>query len=88
MKFSGPIRAHEHSVKTNPKPTLIADSILLGIVITLLFAINILVIVLYEFTPLLVLSWVLLGGIAAWLAGSIVKCAKNLKKKRTAPVKK
>ena len=80
MKFSGPLRAHEHSIKTNPKPTLIADSIILGIVVIVLILITVLVIMNYGFDALLILPWLLLGGIAAWLITSIVRCAKNLKK--------
>ena len=81
MKFSGPIRAHEHSIKTNPKPTMIADSILLAILVALLVAIHVLVIVNYGLTPLLILPWILLVPIGVWLGTSIAKCAKNLKKK-------
>ena len=80
MKFSGPLRAHEHSIKTNPKPTLIADSIILGIVVIVLILITVLVIMNYGFDALLILPWLLLGGIATWLITSIVRCAKNLKK--------
>lgn len=80
MKYSGPIRAHEYSIKTNPKPTLIADSIILFIVLGSLVAINVLVIVNWGFNPLLLLVWLLLGGIGAWLIISIIKCSKYLKK--------
>ena len=80
MKFSGPLRAHEHSIKTNPKPTLITDSIILGIVVIALILITVLVIINYGFDALLILPWLLLGGIAAWLISSIVRCVKNLKK--------
>ena len=82
MKFSGPLRAHEYSIKTNPKPTLIADAIILGIVVILLILIDVLVLVNYGFSVLLILPWLLLGGIIAWLISSIVRCAKSLKKKK------
>lgn len=82
MKFSGPLRAHEHSIKTNPKATLIADSIILGIVLVLLILINVLVIVNYGFDVLLILPWLFLGAISAWLIVSVIKCAKNMKKKK------
>lgn len=82
MKFSGPIRAHQHSIKTNPKATLISDAILLGVVVIMLVLLNVLVIVTYGFEPLLILSWVLLGSIGAWLIISIIQCVKNLKKKK------
>ena len=80
MKFSAPLRAHEHSIKTNPKQTLITDAIILGIVVILLVLITIIVIVNLGFDILLLLPWILLGSIAGWLIQSIVKCAKNIKK--------
>ena len=88
MLFIGPIKAHEYSVKVNPKPTLIADAILLGIVVTILVLINVLVIIYYGFNPLLILSWLLLGPIALWLLLSVIKCAKNIKKNKIKQNKK
>ena len=80
MRFSGPIQAHQHSIKANPKATLISDSIILFVTFIVLALINILVIVNFGFEPLLLLTWVLLAPICIWLIVSIIQCAKNLKK--------
>ena len=82
MKFSSPIRAHQYSIKANPKPTLIADSILLGVIVTLIVLIHVLVLTEYGFTPLLLLVWLLLAPIGAWMLVSVIQCAKNLKKRK------
>ena len=77
MKFYGPLKSHEHTIKTNPQSALIVDAILLGVVVVALILINVLVIVNYGFSVLLILSWLLLGSIAAWLISCIVKCVKT-----------
>lgn len=88
MRFFQPLEVHKRSIKTNPLPTLISDAIILAIVIGAIVAIDILVIINYGFSALLILVWVLLGSIALWLACSIYQCAKNLKKKREKEQKK
>ena len=80
MNFIGPLRAHEHSIKTNPLPTLISDAIILAVVVAINVIITVLVWINEGFNPILLLSWFLLGGISVWLIVSIVRCTKNLKR--------
>ena len=80
MRFLGSLKSHDHSIETNPKMVLVIDSIFAVIVIGIIVTINILIILELGFNPILVLSWVLLGGIAIWLITNIVKCIINIKK--------
>lgn len=79
MRFNGPLKSHEYSTKANPKAALIVDSILLGVVVTILILIHVVVIINYGFHVLLILSWLLFGGVAGILISSIVRSSKALK---------
>ena len=80
MRFQGPLKAHEHSSKANPKQTLIVDAVFLGLVVALTVLITVLVIVNYGFNPILILAWIMLGAIALWLGFSIFQCARRMKR--------
>ena len=83
MLFLGPLKSHEHSAKTNPKTAIIVDVIFLVITILLLILCNILIIANYGFDPLLLLPWVLLGGIIVWLICLIITSIKSLRNTKT-----
>ena len=81
MRFFGPLKSHERAAKTNPKVTLIIDIIFLVITTSLLILFSILIISNYGFDVLLILPWILLGGIIIWLISLMVTSIKSLKKK-------
>ena len=81
MKFYGPLKSLEDSIKTNPKQVLIVVSIFLVLVIFLLIGITILIIYYLGFSLLLLLPRLLLGGIASWLIICVIKCIINLKRR-------
>lgn len=83
MLFLGPLKSHERSAKTNPKTTIIVDVIFLVITISLLVLCNILIIANYGFDTLLILPWVLLGGIIVWLICLIIISIKSLRNTKT-----
>ena len=82
MRFIGPLNVHKRSIETNPKATLITDSVILIMLVILLIAINVVVIINMGFNPILILSWILFGGIILMLVTSIVMCVKNIKKNK------
>ena len=83
MLFLGPLKSHEHAAKTNPKTALIVDIIFLVIAISLLVLCNVLIIVNYGLDILLLLPWLLLGGIIIWLISVMITSIKLLKHKKT-----
>ena len=80
--FLKPLKDHQEEAKKNPKTVIIIDTIFLFIVIGILVAINVLVIIEMGFNPILILSWILFGGIIFYLSKNIHRASKELKKRR------